>query len=114
MRIRTAVLLIFAFFIVCTASYLIANRNSPTVEGWRLPETPADRKTDRPDQPIPVALNRGSEVLDGFRGKVHPLLFGQTRMEVTAYWTRVGEGRDQLHVKLNPTLYAWFKDLRPN
>ena len=33
---------------------------------------------------IPVALNRGPEVLDGFRGDVHPLLHGQTRLKVTA------------------------------
>jgi hypothetical protein len=58
-------------------------------------------------------LNRGPEVLDGFRGDVHPLLFGQTRLEVTAHWTPVGKGRDQLHRDLHPKVYSWFTELRP-
>jgi hypothetical protein len=60
-----------------------------------------------------VASNRGPEVPDGFRGAVHPLLFGCTRLEVTAQWTPVGQGRDKLHRFLPPRLYSWFTDLRP-
>ena len=64
-------------------------------------------------QPIPVASNRGADVPDGFRGDIHPLLFGQKRLDVTAEWTPVGTGRDQLHRDLNPALYRWFTELRP-
>jgi hypothetical protein len=62
---------------------------------------------------IPVALNRGPEVLDGFRGDVHPLLHGQTRLKVTAHWARVGEGRDRIHRNVHPEVYAWFTELQP-
>jgi len=66
-----------------------------------------------PQKPEPVALNRGLEVVDGFHGDVHPLLHGQTRLEVTAQWTKIGEGRDKLHTHLNHSLYAWFTELQP-
>lgn len=62
---------------------------------------------------VPVASNRGSDVLDGFRGDVHPLLFGHTRLEVTAKWTPIGKGRDQLDAHLDKRVYAWFTDLSP-
>jgi hypothetical protein len=60
-----------------------------------------------------VALNRGSEIPNGFRGEVHPLLFGKTRLEVTAEWSPVGKGRDHLDRSVNPLVYSWFTDLRP-
>jgi hypothetical protein len=66
-----------------------------------------------PRRPEPVALNRGPEVLDGFRGDVHPLLHGHTQLEVTAQWAKVGEGRDKLHTHLNASVYAWFTELQP-
>jgi hypothetical protein len=66
-----------------------------------------------PHQPVPVALNRSAEVLDGFRGNIHPLLHGRTRLEVTAQWTPIGKGRDQLHRSVNPIVYSWFTELQP-
>src|SRR5438309_1168762 len=36
--------------------------------------------------PAPVPCNRGPEVLDGFRGEVHPLLTRHAEMEVKASW----------------------------
>jgi hypothetical protein len=66
-----------------------------------------------PRAPVPVALNRGPEVLDGFRGDVHPLLHGHTELEVTAHWTKVGEGRDKLQTHVSPEVYAWFTQLQP-
>jgi hypothetical protein len=65
-------------------------------------------------KPVPVATNRGPEVFDGFQGDVHPLLSGHTSMEVTADWSPVGTGRDELHKKLHPKLYAWFTGLHPD
>ncbi len=76
-------------------------------------ELQGGRETVLPRRPIPVALNRSAEVLDGFRGDVHPLLHGRTRLEVTAHWTPVGKGRDQLHRSLNPIIYSWFTGLQP-
>ena len=63
--------------------------------------------------PIPVALNRGPDVLEGFRGDIHPLLFGKTQLEVTANWTPIGKGRDGLDRSVVPLVYSWFTDLRP-
>jgi hypothetical protein len=60
-----------------------------------------------------VAPNRGPEVPDGFRGDVHPLLHGPTRLEVTADWSPVGKGRDRIERTLNPAVYSWFTELKP-
>jgi hypothetical protein len=86
-----------------------AGRDGPAPAG----QSPAGPKSAGLLQPVPVALNRGPEVRDGFRGEVHPLLSGQTRLEVTAHWTSVGKGRDQMHRDLHPKLYAWFTELQP-
>jgi hypothetical protein len=51
--------------------------------------------------------------LEGFRGDIHPLLFGETRLEVTATWTPIGKGRDGLDHSVVPLVYSWFTDLRP-
>jgi hypothetical protein len=76
-------------------------------------ESRADWESVLPHGLIPVALNRGPEVLDGFRGDVHPLLHGPTRLEVTADWTPIGKGRDHLERTLNPLVYSWFTELQP-
>src|SRR6185312_6572343 len=39
-----------------------------------------------PDSRVPVPNNRGPEVVDGFRGEVHPLLHRHAQTEVKAYW----------------------------
>jgi hypothetical protein len=64
-------------------------------------------------KPVPVAINRGPEVRDGFRGDAHPVLFGHTQLEVKAEWTPIGKGRDQLDAHLDKRVYAWFTDLSP-
>jgi hypothetical protein len=51
--------------------------------------------------------------LDGLSEDLHPLLSGQTRLEVKAEWTPVGKGRDRLDRTVNPIVYSWFTDLRP-
>jgi hypothetical protein len=63
--------------------------------------------------PVPVASNRGANVRDGFRGQVHPLLHGSTPLEVSAYWTRIGKGRDGLERTVNAEIYSWFTALTP-
>jgi hypothetical protein len=60
-----------------------------------------------------VPLNGNADIREGFRGHVHPLLHGHTKLEVTAQWTPIGKGRDQLDRSLNPVVYSWFTDLKP-
>jgi hypothetical protein len=86
-----------------------SDQPSPTLENLR-----ADRQSVAPQRSNSVALNRSPEVLDGFRGNVHPVLHGSTRLEVEAHWTPVGTGRDRLHRTVNPVVYAWFTELRPD
>jgi hypothetical protein len=115
MRLRAALALTLVFPAVFTISYLLqysgrSGRDAGTaVDRFH----PTGHESARPSQPVPVASNRGPEVLDGFRGDVHPLLFGATRLEVTAEWSSVGKGRDQLYRFLKPELYSWFTDLQP-
>lgn len=85
---------------------------------WRrtgpLDDSHPDSQASVPQaDPVPVALNRGPEVENGFRGDVHPLLAGSTRLEVSAHWTPVGKGRDELHRHVHPDIYSWFANLRP-
>jgi hypothetical protein len=115
MWVRGAFLVILALLAVFTVAHLLQH-SGPEASAPTAP-SPAKRQTKRDaagtPQPIPVALNRGPEVHEGFRGDVHPLLFGRTRLEVTARWSPVGKGRDQMHRDLNPMIYAWFTELRP-
>jgi hypothetical protein len=89
------------------------NSRGPTRAGPTPEELRADRETLLPQQPVPVELNRGPDVLDGFRGDVHPLLHAPTRLEVAAYWTPIGKGRDRLERTVNPVVYSWFTELQP-
>lgn len=92
MRGKAAWLAIPAVLGIFGVSYLAQHRGSADPDA----DAPADPrpKAGTPYRPTPVALNRGPEVQDGFRGEVHPLLFGRTRLPVTARWTSVGKGRD--------------------
>jgi hypothetical protein len=67
---------------------------------------------EKPHGPVSVGLNRGPEVSDGFRGDVHPLLKGKTRLELTADWTTIGKGTC-LYESAPPWVYKWYTDLRP-
>jgi hypothetical protein len=40
-----------------------------------------------------VALNRGAEILEGFRGEVHPILHRHNELQVTANWNYNREAR---------------------
>src|SRR5262249_61033121 len=64
------------------------------------------------NRPKLVPVNRTAEVLDGFRGGVHPVLHGQTRLAVSAFWTPIGEGRS-FHYVTPPEVYEWYTGLRP-
>jgi hypothetical protein len=115
---RAAWLVLAALSIIVALVYLIdrggqAPRQAAAPASQRLGGVRAGRQSSPPHQPIPVAANRGPEVLDGFQGDVHPLLFGRTRLEVTARWTPVGKGRDQLHRAIHPKFYSWFTELKP-
>ncbi len=112
MHLRGALLLVVAFLVilagvVAVRFYRAEEREvSATDPLWA--EAPAG-EPEPPYQPTPVALNRGPEVGEGFRGQVHALLFGQTRLEVTARWSAVGDA-DKM---LEPALDTWFANLQP-
>jgi hypothetical protein len=109
MRMRTPLLVVLTLAAIGAFSYWMQMR--PTA---RPPSTaPADETSAGAVQPVAVATHRGADIRDGFRGERHPLLFGQTRLDVTATWTTIGKGRDQMHRDLNPTLYRWFSELAP-
>jgi hypothetical protein len=109
MRVLVSLLVILALAGVGTVSYLMQRHPPPDSQK----AAPAAKRPVETPQRNPVATNRSAEILDGFRGDLHPLLFGRTRLEVTAQWTAVGKGRDQLHRDLHPRLYRWFTELQP-
>lgn len=65
----------------------------------------------RPYNGEPVALNSPAEITAGFRGEVHPLLHGRTKLELTAHWAPVGNGQ---HVSemLAADESQYFQDLK--
>ena len=63
-------------------------------------------------KPAAVSANRSADVPDGFRGDVHPILHGQTQLEVSAYWTALE--KSQLHFQVPEEIRAWYTGLRPS
>jgi hypothetical protein len=107
MKLRTLALVGLVVAVVCGVVYF-ATRTGPTADDdiWT--------STDKPAPPAKaVALSQTSDVPEGFRGAVHPNLYGPTLMEVSARWSEVGHGRDQMHAKLSPKLYSVIKELQP-
>lgn len=64
-------------------------------------------------QPEVVDINREEEFSEPFRGKVHPVLHGKTRLAVTGHWSPVGQGgRDAIEKRIAPSVYRLFADLQ--
>jgi hypothetical protein len=61
----------------------------------------------------PVLANRSPEVLEGFRGETHPLLYGATILDVNAHWSPVGKGRDKIEERIPPEAYALYRNVKP-
>jgi len=59
---------------------------------------------------VVVTTNRGEDVLEGFQGEVHPVLHGETQLEVTGEWEAIAAG-DNLRGRIRPELYKSIKDL---
>jgi hypothetical protein len=59
---------------------------------------------------VVVTTNRGEDVLEGFVGTVHPVLHGETRLEVTGAWNAIAAG-DNLRGRIRPELYKSIKGL---
>jgi hypothetical protein len=59
----------------------------------------------------PVPLNRSPDVMEGYRGELHPLLRRAVPLELSGAWTTVGKGRDKLHLTVPPSVYALFLNL---
>jgi hypothetical protein len=118
MRVRAALPVVLVPVGIFAGTFLIRyfgqdNPDTPAPAGVVPAEVPAAQESARPHQPTPVALNRGPEVRDGFRGDIHPLLSGHTRLTVTAEWTPVGTGRDHFETAVPAPLYAAFMNLQP-
>jgi hypothetical protein len=119
MRFRLAVIALLIGVTAVAVASVVLNRDKPA-DGQPTPSAPplvaaSERKQELDYQTSAypsVPSNRG-DVPDGFRGDVHPLLAGQTRLKVTAHWTPIGKGRDQLHSRVSPAIYAWFTSLKP-
>ena len=114
MRVRATLLVVLPLLAIFTAIGLIRyyrpdNPDASAPAALVSAASPPAGESGRPNLHAPVPLNRGPEVRDGFQGDVHPLLFGKTRLEVTARWSSVGE----VEKMVNPTLDAWFANLRP-
>lgn len=63
-------------------------------------------------QPISVVAHRASEIPEGFRGDVHPLLAEAKTVEVVALWARVGTGRGLKLGYFPEQFYGPFRELR--
>lgn len=114
MRVRATLLVVLPLLAIFTASWLIRHygpdsRDASAPADLVSAASPPAGESGLSNPHAPVPLNRGPEVRDGFRGDVHPLLFGKTRLEVAARWSSVGE----VEKMINPTLDAWFANLRP-
>jgi hypothetical protein len=113
-KIKLILLLIVAFPAVFVITYFLQIRGQNNPDSSQLAGRDKSKSpTDQKDRPTPVATNRGPGVNDGFHGDIHPLLFGRTILPMTAVWSPVGTGRDRMHEKLHPQLYAWFTKLKP-
>ena len=91
----------------------LSDSEAPSVPPDR-PEPPPEisRTGARIHRAMPVTANRTADVPDGFRGDVHPVLHGHTRLEVTADWSGLDKG--QLKLNGHPAeVVAWFTGLRP-
>lgn len=92
------------------ALWLTVGRDgSETADSQSQPEKPPPP----PYVPVPVPNNRGRDVSNAFRGPVHPLLHGQTRLAVEAHWSPLGEGRDRLEEHVPESVYRLFRELAP-
>src|SRR5262249_10866059 len=83
MSLRAGACAVLACLAIFAVSYRSLNGGGAGPDASAPPgQRPGESRAGRPpSEPTPVALNRGPEVLDGFRGDVHPLLTGQTRLE---------------------------------
>jgi hypothetical protein len=74
------------------------------------PAPPGSSQTPYSGEPVP--LNLGPGIAEGFRGGVHPLLHGRTKLELTAYWV---PGESERHAGKTMSLdgYRFFLRMKP-
>jgi hypothetical protein len=102
---RIAVLLVFVLVVAAAIASPVWRHRGATPSAGR----PA--VTASPTGPDSVPANRGDDVLDGFRGAVHPLLHGKTSLPVAAHWTSLGQGKEQLERRIPLSVYRMFINL---
>jgi hypothetical protein len=76
----------------------------------RITELPPAKAT--PAGPESVEADRSGDIPEGFRGEVHPVLHGQTSLEVAAHWSSLGQGKEQLERRIPASVYSLFMNLR--
>ncbi len=104
--------------LVYGAYELAQPRTGPPRNAWAYQEEqpttdplPPDFRP-RPYKGEPVELNRGPQIVAGFQGEVHPLLHGQTKLELTAHWAAGGDRR--IVKKMTPPdVVQYCLDLKP-
>jgi hypothetical protein len=84
---------------------------SPTPTSQSAPSVDVVQSAPQAHMPVSVRANRGLDVPDGFRGDVHPVLKGPTRLEVTATWTPIEQS--QLKLEAPEEILNWYAKLRP-
>ncbi len=72
--------------LACAAGYWAYGRLTAPAQPDEAGPDVADGTAPNLDGRVPVPNNRGPEVVDGFRGEVHPLLHRHAQTEVNAYW----------------------------
>jgi hypothetical protein len=119
MRFRLAVIALLIGVTAVAVASVVLNRDKPAGDQPAPPAPSPVAANERKQEPdyqtsaYPSVPSNRRDVPDGFRGDVHPLLTGQTRLKVTADWTPIGKGRDQLDKRVSPAIYAWFTGLKP-
>jgi hypothetical protein len=97
------------------AIVVVARLNSPAVSNDPDPEPQKEPEAGgaqvRFHKPAAVPVNRTSDVADGFRGEVHPLLNEQAQLQVAAHWTAPAKSR--LKLEAPEPVQAWYAGLRP-
>lgn len=108
--IRIAVVLLSLIAVVSIALVFRPRDPEPKPDGRESTQV-AEQEQDSTPVVDQVPNNRGPDVADAYTGDVHPMLSGQGPLELTAHWSPIGTGREQLERQVPESIYAVFRDL---
>jgi hypothetical protein len=110
MRFRVV---LFLLPVVLASVYWAYVRVWPTTISFQPEERSVDltQEAQALSQRVSVPNNRGPEIIDGFRGDIHPLLHGASAIEVQAFW----ESRNDAYIlgSAPPEVRRLFLNLGP-